>query len=80
MRRRLLAVGSDAGNLCLKLRDARIKLCQRIAIKAFAREKACGIATRSRSIIVVHCSAASDGLRLLSTASKFTPCPKVFLA
>ena len=60
--------------------DAGIEFVQRIAVEAFAGEQAGGIAARFRSIIIVHCTAASDALRLLSTGSKFSSHMRIFAA
>ena len=67
MRCRLLPVSPGSHDLGLQKSDARIKLFQRIAIQAFAGEEAGGSEVEvflggppPRSIVVVHCDAASD--------------------
>lgn len=72
-------MGPDPGDLGFEQRDARIELLQRIAIQAFAGEKAGGSKVfpgrpPPRSIVVVHCVAASDGNFSMSMARKRFPC------
>ena len=73
----LVAVSFDPRNLDFEKFDARIEFIQRIAIQAFAGQKArspevaFGLA-RSRSIFIVHCSAASNAIGLLSTGWRIT--------
>lgn len=60
------AVGANAGDFSFEQRNARAKFILRIAVEAFAGEKAGGIAA-SAGAVIIHCVAASDARRLLST-------------
>lgn len=66
-------MGLHAENLRFEPFDARIEFIQRIAVQAFAGKEAGVVASCPRSplwsIIVVHCSATSDALPLLSTSA-----------
>ncbi len=53
-------------------RHARVEFVERITVQALEAELVSGVSARanptSRGIIAFHCSAASTGFRLLSTA------------
>ena len=59
------------GDFAFQLGNAQVKFIQRIAVEAFVANQACcilaGAACGERAFIILHCNAASDGLRLLST-------------
>ncbi len=68
---RLVAMGGYAGDLCTEEFDAGIEFVQRIAVQALTGEKAGSSEVafgqpQPRSIVVVHCSAASDAKCMMS--------------
>jgi hypothetical protein len=75
MGRRPFAMLSNAVNFCVKEGKSRVELIQRVALQAFAGEKAGSAQVilgrpQRRSIIVVHCTAASNGNPFESMAGK----------
>ncbi len=80
MRVDLVALGLNPGDLRLQLRNARGKLALRIAVEAFAGQKARGITAAHRTFFVFHCNATLDALRFVSTPCIEQPRPRVGIA
>lgn len=73
-----LAMAADTRDLGIEQRDPRVEFVQRIALQAFAGEEAGSAEVplgrpQPRSIIIVHCDAASDWNGALSIGQSQKP-------
>ncbi len=58
---------TDPLDFGLKLGDTRAQLVARITVEALAAQQTGSVSSHPGAVVIVHCSAASDALRLLST-------------